>query len=63
MPCPSNYNPADFFISTLAIQPNKDESSKAAINSICDEFAKSEEGAYVAQAIKDNMMADEVTSY
>ncbi|XP_018021065.1 protein white [Hyalella azteca] len=59
LPCPPNYNPADFFISTLAIQPGKDEACRAAIATLCDEFASSHDGQMVAQAIEDNMVADE----
>jgi hypothetical protein len=60
LPCPPNYNPADFFISTLAIQPGKDEACRAAITTLCDEYASSHDGLMVVQAIEDNMTADEV---
>ncbi|XP_050698091.1 protein white-like isoform X2 [Eriocheir sinensis] len=54
MPCPPNYNPADFFISTLAVQPGKEDGCRKAINMICDEFAKSEEGLSIEKAVKEN---------
>lgn len=54
MPCPPNYNPADFFISTLAVQPGKEESCRKAINMICDEFVKSEDGLSIEKAVKEN---------
>lgn len=40
--CPTNYNPADFFIRTLALQPGFEETSKQTIKKICDNFAVSE---------------------
>ncbi|XP_063889214.1 protein white-like isoform X3 [Scylla paramamosain] len=54
MPCPPNYNPADFFISTLAVQPGKEDGCRKAINMICDEFTKSEEGVNIEKAVKEN---------
>ncbi|KAG7164314.1 white-like 2 [Homarus americanus] len=54
LPCPPNYNPADFFISTLAVQPGKEESCKKAITMICDEFENSEEGVNIDRAVKEN---------
>lgn len=41
-PCPTNYNPADFFIRTLAVAPGFEESSRHTIRKICDNFAVSE---------------------
>ncbi|CAG0883457.1 unnamed protein product [Cyprideis torosa] len=38
--CPQNYNPADFYINTLAIDPGDEEISKARVRKICDAFAK-----------------------
>lgn len=37
-----NYNPADFFIQTLAIQPGLEEVCLKNVNHICDSFEKSE---------------------
>lgn len=38
-PCPSNHNPADHYIHTLAIVPNKEKECKEKANMICDAFA------------------------
>lgn len=40
--CPSSYNPADFFIKTLATAPGYEENSKQSIKRICDHFAVSD---------------------
>nr|WOD55112.1 ABCG transpoter Scarlet1 [Hymenopus coronatus] len=37
--CPEAYNPADFFIRTLAITPGSETASQVAIKRLCDEFA------------------------
>nr|BBC77943.1 ABC transporter White [Thermobia domestica] len=42
--CPSNYNPADFFIQLLAVVPGREESCRQTIEFICDKYATSEEG-------------------
>ncbi|KAK4320583.1 hypothetical protein Pmani_008587 [Petrolisthes manimaculis] len=54
LPCPPNYNPADFFISTLAVQPGKEDGCRKAITMICDEYEKSEEGISVLKAVAEN---------
>lgn len=40
-PCPRNYNPADFYIQLLAVVPEAEESCKAAIELVCDNYRKS----------------------
>ncbi|KAH0815629.1 hypothetical protein GEV33_007162 [Tenebrio molitor] len=47
-PCPKNYNPADYFIQLLAIIPEKEESSRQAVNMICDKFERSTIGVKLA---------------
>lgn len=47
-PCPVNFNPADFFIQTLAIQPGSEEQCLKNVNHICDSYEKSES----AQAVQ-----------
>lgn len=42
--CPKNYNPADYYINVLSIQPENEVASKNAIKSICDNFENSEIG-------------------
>lgn len=41
-PCPTNYNPADFYVERLAIVPGKEDESRETIRQICDAFAVSE---------------------
>lgn len=41
-PCPTNYNPADFFVERLAIVPGIEDESRETIRKICDAFAVSE---------------------
>lgn len=39
--CPAIYNPADFFIRTLACTPGSEAASKATVRKICDRFVMS----------------------
>lgn len=41
VPCPVNYNPADYFVQVLAIAPNKEQECRGTIKKICDSFAVS----------------------
>lgn len=41
VPCPVNYNPADYFVQLLAIAPNKELECRTTIKKICDSFAVS----------------------
>lgn len=36
--CPSTYNPADFYVQTLAIIPGLEDTSRSTIRAICDSF-------------------------
>ncbi|CAG0919855.1 unnamed protein product, partial [Notodromas monacha] len=47
--CPPNFNPADFFIHTLAIVPGDEENCRKRVFELCDAFETSEDGL----AIKD----------
>lgn len=40
MKCPSNYNPADFYVHELAVIPGKEEKCKKKVNRICDMYEK-----------------------
>lgn len=40
--CPVSYNPADFFVTTLAIAPKDEDSSHRAAQKICDAFLSSD---------------------
>lgn len=41
-PCPTNYNPADFYVERLAIVPGQEDESREIVRKICDAFAVSE---------------------
>ncbi|XP_063236423.1 protein white-like [Bacillus rossius redtenbacheri] len=43
--CPTNYNPADFFIQLLAVIPSREDACKETIELICDNFQASDIGA------------------
>lgn len=40
-PCPTNYNPADFYVLKLAIAPNSEAECRSKIKAICDAFSVS----------------------
>lgn len=46
--CPSNYNPADYFVQVLAVVPGREVSCRHAINTVCDAFQRSEHGMKIA---------------
>ncbi|XP_033221030.1 ABC transporter G family member 3-like [Belonocnema kinseyi] len=46
--CPSNYNPADYFVQILAVVPGREISCRQTINTICDTFQKSAMGTKIA---------------
>ncbi|KOC62606.1 Protein white [Habropoda laboriosa] len=46
--CPSNYNPADYFVQMLAVVPGQEISCRHAIKTVCDTFQKSELGMKIA---------------
>ncbi|KAJ7318627.1 ATPase [Desmophyllum pertusum] len=41
-PCPMNYNPADYFVHTLAIVPGDEERCKDRVKAICDAYGERE---------------------
>jgi ATP-binding cassette, subfamily G (WHITE), eye pigment precursor transporter len=41
VPCPVNYNPADYFVQLLAVAPNREMECRATIKKICDSYAVS----------------------
>ncbi|KAK4306529.1 hypothetical protein Pmani_021646 [Petrolisthes manimaculis] len=55
--CPKTYNPADFFISTLAIEPEREKECREFVHKACDTFATSSEGHTVQTLLLDNMKA------
>ena len=46
--CPSNYNPADYFIQMLAVVPGREASCRHSINTVCDTFQQSDLGTKIA---------------
>lgn len=41
-PCPTNYNPADFYVQMLAVVPGRESESRETIRRICDSYAVSD---------------------
>lgn len=56
LPCPPNYNPADFFIHNLATVPDEETESKQRIKVICDAFESSDAGHLVQEAASANRL-------
>lgn len=52
MPCPGNFNPADFFIFSLATVPGLEAESHQKVKSICDAYNKSEAGQRVSALVE-----------
>lgn len=52
MPCPANYNPADFYIFTLAISPGKEVEARQKVSYICDAYEASEARRNVSQIVE-----------
>ncbi|XP_071555075.1 protein white-like isoform X1 [Temnothorax nylanderi] len=50
--CPSNYNPADFFVQVLAVMPGRELTCRHAIETTCDTFRRSEYGASIALKVE-----------
>lgn len=53
-PVPVNYNPSDYFISTLAIQPGNEEKCRIQSSMFCDKYGSSEPAAEVLRDIRLN---------
>ncbi|KAK7507414.1 hypothetical protein BaRGS_00001349 [Batillaria attramentaria] len=51
--CPTNFNPADFFVLTLAIVPGQEDECRRKVHAICDGFADSSDAKEITQSIKD----------
>lgn len=54
MPCPVNYNPADFYIHTLAIAPGRERECKERCKRICDTYDQSEHAKRVEELVAAN---------
>jgi len=59
--CPSNHNPADFFIYSLAMVADQEEESIKQIKNLCDAYDVSEYAKNVMQAIQCNTQATATT--
>ncbi|XP_042213035.1 protein white-like [Homarus americanus] len=55
--CPKNFNPADFFISTLAIEPGREEECLKFVDYASDAFVNSSAGQQVSKTAADNKNA------
>lgn len=51
-PCPTNYNPADFFVEKLAIVPGREDESRDTVRKICDAYAVSENSNKINEEIR-----------
>lgn len=58
-PCPSNYNPADFYIQQLAVVPGSENESRDNIRRICDTFANSDYTKELYKTITTSNKAEE----
>ena len=59
LPCPANYNPADFYIHTLATVPGQEVQSRQTIYEICDNFHNTTEGRDLLKTVQESHMAIE----
>ena len=62
LPCPPNYNPADFYIHTLATVPGQEVECKRKSKEICDAYDSSEAGQRVLEIVKANRSLNSVES-
>lgn len=58
LPCPPNYNPADFYIHTLATVPGMEAESKKKSKEICDAYDSSEANQKIIEIVKTNRPPD-----
>ncbi|KAI9551443.1 ABC protein [Daphnia sinensis] len=54
LPCPSNYNPADYYIHTLATVPGQEIESRKKSKEICDAYESSQAGQQILEIVKAN---------
>ncbi|CAL8147556.1 unnamed protein product [Orchesella dallaii] len=59
-PCPVNFNPADFFIQTLAIQPGSEEECQKIVSNVCDTYDKSSEAQEVQTLLEERIHSQSV---
>lgn len=58
LPCPPNYNPADFYIHTLAIVPGQEDETRQKSKAICNNYDASDYGRQVMEKIALNHPKD-----
>lgn len=58
-PCPTNYNPADFYVQMLAVVPGHEAQSLDTIRRICDAYSSSEMAKHCADLVAKNSQRDE----
>ncbi|XP_064110932.1 protein white-like [Macrobrachium nipponense] len=59
MPCPDKFNPSDFFIDQLSVEPGNETYDKVRIKGICASFAGSKRFLEIQEAAKLNQEVDE----
>ena len=59
MPCPANYNPADFYIFTLAIVPGQEAACKQKVKYICDAYENSEFRRRIDKIVKQDYVPNQ----
>lgn len=62
MSCPSNYNPADYYVQALAVSPDNIEESRQAIEIICNTFETSNFAKNVVNVISESKSNPEMKS-
>jgi hypothetical protein len=62
-PCPNNYNPADFYVQVLAIEPTREQECRDSVKKICDAFAVSPQAQEVNEQASTNMGSMEKVAY
>lgn len=50
--CPEQFNPADYYIRTLAVTPGREEESRTQIREICEAFSSSEEARDIDEKVR-----------
>lgn len=61
--CPSNYNPADYFIQLLAVVPGKELACRHAVNRVCDMFENSKIGRKIVFEVEKANFHEDFASY
>lgn len=62
-PCPSNYNPSDHYIITLAIIPGKEEECYKTSTAICDAYARGDHAKAILTEIEEHKKEEDMTDH